>query len=113
VLGLCIGIQETFNAYSSFESRYDNEGYVSRLKSANLIVTETKRDTDRRELKEILLRESGFSVDSFLSYIEFEKTKLGNQIGFVRCLYERAITCHPIVLDLWVRYIEYTVWRRD
>lgn len=82
---------------------------MTRLKSANLVVTKTKKDTDRREDKEIVLRESGGTVTAYLAYIEFEKTKLGNSIGFVRCLYERALTSHPLVPDLWIRYIEYTV----
>ena len=82
---------------------------MGRLKSANLIVTKTKKETDRREDREIVLKEAGESQEAFMAYIEFEQKKLWNQIGVVRCLYERAITCHPIVPDLWIRYIEYTV----
>lgn len=75
-------------------------------------MTNTKKNTERREDQEIALRESGYSIESFSSYIEFEKTKLDNQHGFVRGLYERAIALTPLVPELWVRYIEYTVCKR-
>lgn len=106
----CTEIYDTFSAYSSFESRYDNADYVENLKRANVIMNNAKKHMDKRSLQEIKLRESGNSVDAFMRYISSEKTKqMGFQIEYIRCLYERAICCNPLVADLWISYIEYVV----
>lgn len=56
-----------------------------------------------------LCSEIDASLSIYQNYLEFEKrpSEGGNDLFRVKCLYERALTDHPLNASLWRDYIQY------
>lgn len=107
---LHIDCEETFNAYSSFVTAHDNTHYESNMVESNKIYAKTKRAAEGRDIFELKLVSSNYSLDSFYEYIENEKvSKSMSSLNNVRNLYERAIVLYCVDPTLWDDYILYLV----
>lgn len=107
---LHIDCEDTFSAYSSFVTTWDNANYEKILSETNKLYAKTKRAAEERDVFEMKLVANGYALDSFYEYIENEKlTKLMPLINNVRCLYERAIVYYCTDPNLWDDYILYLV----
>lgn len=103
---LHIDCEDTFNAYSSFISNYENFSYEESMVHANKIYAKTKVAAEDRDYYELQLTSTGYALDSFYKYIEHEKTtKLMFSLNHVRALYERAILIYCTDPGLWNDYI--------
>ncbi|KAI8818501.1 uncharacterized protein EV422DRAFT_537284 [Fimicolochytrium jonesii] len=99
-------LEETFSAYSTFESTWDAANYEAQLVAANALVAATRLLLNAREPYENALKASGGSVEDYLRYIEFEKQKKQGTDQFrIRTLYERALATHCLDATLWDAYI--------
>ncbi|KAH9251497.1 hypothetical protein BASA81_010665 [Batrachochytrium salamandrivorans] len=99
-------IDKTLEEYSPFESLYDPDQYVVRLKLATQYVSKTKHDQRQRETLERKLEQSMHSLDSFEAYLAAEKRHAnGGDVMFIQTLYERAISLHCLHPTLWESYI--------
>jgi hypothetical protein len=110
---LHIDCQDTFDAYSSFVTNYDNANYEKSMVEANKIYTKTKKAAEERDVYELQLVSSGYLLDSFYQYIEHEKTtKNMFSLNHVRSLYERAIVIYCTDPTLWDDYILFLVKKK-
>jgi hypothetical protein len=107
---LHIDCQDTFDAYSSFVTNYDNANYEKNMVEANKIYAKTKKAAEERDVYELQLASLGYTLDSFYQYIEYEKsTKNMFSLNHVRSLYERAIVIYCTDAALWDDYILFLV----
>lgn len=107
---LHIDCEDTFNSYSSFVTAHDNTNYESNMLESNKIYAKTKRAAEDRDIFEMKLVSSNYSLDSFYEYIENEKvSKSMSSLNNVRNLYERAIILYCVDPTLWDDYILYLV----
>lgn len=107
---LHIDYQDTFDSFSSFISTWDNSNYEETMKHASKIYSQTKSAAEERDLFEMKIVSSGYSLDAFYEYIENEKiSKFMTSVNNVRCLYERAIVYYCTDPALWDDYILYLV----
>ncbi|KAF7732093.1 Splicing factor [Apophysomyces ossiformis] len=111
---LHLACEDTFSGYSQFISKWDNSNYETNMVESNKIYAETKVAADERDLYEQKLasatrntdKESGYSLDVFYEYIEYEKTASNkSSLNNVRNLYERAILLYCTDVSLWDDYI--------
>ncbi|KAI7901961.1 uncharacterized protein BX663DRAFT_552858 [Cokeromyces recurvatus] len=109
---LHLDYEDTFNAYSSFISNYDNLNYEQSMVEANKIYAKTKVAAEERDVFELKLATSGYHLDSFYEYIEYEK-RLRNKssLNHIRSLYERAIIYYCTDANLWNDYILFLLER--
>ncbi|KAI8067590.1 hypothetical protein BC940DRAFT_301110 [Gongronella butleri] len=99
---------DTFSRYSTWVTEHDNANYEETMLEANKIYAKTKAAVADREFYEQALKDSGYALDRFYTYIEFEKScKKMSNVGTVRNLYERAITIYCMDVNLWEDYIHY------
>ncbi|KAI9319735.1 hypothetical protein BX666DRAFT_2024808 [Dichotomocladium elegans] len=106
ILFLMADYQNTFNQYSTFITTYDNANYEENMVKANKVFAKTKAAADDRDMFEIKLAESGYSLDMFYQYIEHEKvTELRPSLNSIRNLYERAVAIYCTDVGLWDDYI--------
>lgn len=102
--------EETFTDYSGFVTAHDNANYEENMVNANRIYSKTKRAAEERDLLELKLVSTNYSLDAFYEYIENEKiSKLMSSPNNVRNLYERAIIIYCVDPTLWDDYILYLV----
>ncbi|GAN01383.1 squamous cell carcinoma antigen-like [Mucor ambiguus] len=107
---LHIDCEDTFSAYSTFVSNYDNSNYEDTMVKANKIYTKTKKAAEERDQYEMQLSSSGYSLDAFHQYIEHEKrTKNMHSLVYVRSIYERAIVYYCTDPALWDDYILFLI----
>ncbi|KAJ3079472.1 Squamous cell carcinoma antigen recognized by T-cells 3, partial [Quaeritorhiza haematococci] len=113
--------KEITSEYSSFETRFDNQHYEQRLKSANAVYAKAKADSLAREPFERTLTETSNSLDAFLSYIDFENSSPSSTSGGsnsssstansgvdkrrIRTLFERAVVVHCLDPRVWDAYL--------
>ncbi|KAJ3057547.1 Splicing factor [Rhizophlyctis rosea] len=98
-------LEDTFQAYSQFESTFDASNYDQRLPAVNSVVAKTRQGVAAREQHEQQLKDSGFALHTFLSYVGFEKKNKKEAQNWVRALYERAVTIHCLDPSVWDAYI--------
>ena len=105
---LHIDCQDTFDAYSSFVTAYDNSNYESNMVQSNKVFSKTKRAADERDFYELKLVSSNDSLEAYYEYIESEQlSKNMSSLNNVRNLYERAIVKYCVDPTLWDDYILY------
>lgn len=105
--------EDTFNAYSSFISNYENSNYEESMVHANKIFAKTKVAAEERDNYEMKLVSSGYALESFYEYIDYEKnTKSMFSLNNVRALYERAVLIYCTDPSLWNDYILFLVKKR-
>lgn len=109
---LHINCEDTFSAYSTFVSNYDNSNYEDTMVKANKIYAKTKKAAEERDQYEMQLVSTGYSLDAFNQYIEHEKrTKNMHSLVYVRSIYERALVYYCTDPALWDDYILFLVCR--
>ncbi|CEP13308.1 hypothetical protein [Parasitella parasitica] len=109
---LHLDCEETFNAYSSFVSAYDNSNYEETMVKANKIYAKTKKAAEERDYYEMQLESLGYTLDAFNQYIDYEKrTKAMFSLVHVRSIYERAIVYYCTDPSLWNDYILFLIER--
>ncbi|KAI9487192.1 MAG: hypothetical protein EXX96DRAFT_69472 [Benjaminiella poitrasii] len=102
--------EDTFSAYSNFISNYDNANYEQTMVEANKIYAKTKTAAEERDVFELQLADSGYSLNSFYEYIEREKRSRNmSSLNNVRSLYERAIIYYCTDANLWNDYILFLI----
>lgn len=107
---LHINCEDTFSAYSTFVSNYDNNNYEDTMVKANKIYAKTKKAAEERDQYEMQLSSSGYSLEAFQQYIDYEKrTKNMHSLVYVRSVYERAIVYYCTDPALWDDYILFLV----
>ncbi|KAK4511610.1 uncharacterized protein ATC70_012826 [Mucor velutinosus] len=107
---LHINCEDTFSAYSTFVSNYDNSNYEDTMVKANKIYAKTKKAAEERDQYEMQLSTAGYSLDAFQQYIEYEKrTKNMHSLVYVRSIYERAIVYYCTDPALWDDYILFLI----
>lgn len=107
---LHIDCEETFNAYSTYITAWDNANYESNMVEANKIYAATKVAADERDVFEQKLVTDGYALDTFYEYIENEKAAKNKfSLNNIRCLYERAILIYCTDPGLWNDYIMFLV----
>ena len=105
---------QTFQAYSSFISKYDNASYEKSMVTANRLGAEARDRYGRREHMELRLsraiekHDREAELEAFNSYIEEEigqshKKKLFD-FALANALYQRAVLRFPAKTELWEGY---------
>ncbi|KAG2237017.1 hypothetical protein INT48_001784 [Thamnidium elegans] len=70
---LHIDYQDTFDSLSSFISTWDNANYETIMMQTTPIYARTKKAAEERDIFEMKITASGYSLDAFYEYIENEK----------------------------------------
>ncbi|KAF5338939.1 hypothetical protein D9611_008706 [Ephemerocybe angulata] len=84
---------ETFQAYSSFTSKYRSPSeYETTMVAASKIRGNVVKGYERREPLEIGLKQSSNSLEAFSSYITYERRAKNPDLLVTRGIYERAIS---------------------
>ncbi|GAA6026461.1 hypothetical protein JCM8202_005309 [Rhodotorula sphaerocarpa] len=102
-----IDIAETFSAYSTFVSTFDNDNYSKSLPAANKIYSPTAAKADERYPEEEKLKAAGRTAQAYLDYVAWEREVKRPDTALVKQLFERAIRHHPEDLNLWESYLEF------
>lgn len=105
-------LEDTFGAYSSFESRFGDERYTERMKSVTVIVTKTRIANIKRESLEIALNSADHKMESYLSYVDalkrdHYKRKEGMIIKEIKCLYWRTTRLFFYNPQIWVSFLAF------
>lgn len=126
-------IAETFSAYSTFVTTFDNDNYDTSLPAANKIYSASVKKADERYPEEEKLvrtksdqvwasahhidrfsqprpqKAAGYSAQAYLDYVSWEREVKRPDVVLVKQLFERAIKDHPQELELWETYLEFLV----
>lgn len=126
-------IAETFSAYSTFVTTFDNDNYDTSLPAANKIYSASVKKADERYPEEEKLvrarptrvcacahridrfaqlcaqKAAGYSAQAYLDYVSWEREVKRPDVVLVKQLFERAIKDHPQELELWEAYLEFLV----
>nr|CAG8479902.1 14210_t:CDS:10 [Entrophospora candida] len=100
-----LAIEKTWMDYSTFITNYDNLNYEKNMLEAIQIYNKAKDMYYKRDQYEQSLLESGYALQQFLDYINFEKKQKLHPA--VLTLYERALSIHYLEPALWEDYIFY------
>ncbi|GAA5854941.1 hypothetical protein JCM9279_003579 [Rhodotorula babjevae] len=100
-----LDIAETFSAYSSFVTKFDNENYDKSLPAANKIFSATAKKADERYPEEEKLKAAGYSPQAYLDYVSWEREVKRPDTPLVKGIFERAVADHPTEIDLWDEYL--------
>lgn len=112
------GHAETFSAYSSFITKYDNSNYSTKLPAANKIYAPAvKVVDDGREAEESKLTKAAAAPDAggvppdwaFANYIAWENDVKRPRVKSVQGLYQRATAAHSENVELWETWVEFGV----
>ncbi|CAJ0765992.1 16599_t:CDS:2, partial [Entrophospora sp. SA101] len=98
-------IEKAWMDYSTFITNYDNLNYEKNMLEAIQIYNKAKDMYYKRDQYEQSLLESGYALQQFLDYINFEKKQKLHPA--VLTLYERALSIHYLEPALWEDYIFY------
>ncbi|KAI9342815.1 hypothetical protein BDR26DRAFT_858805 [Obelidium mucronatum] len=107
-------LDQTWQDYSSFETKHDPSGYEGRMKHASSIKAKSERESRKRETSERKLAETGGSAHGWLEMIEFwgggctstgGKQLSQGDLFFVRTCWERAVKELWNDATVWERYI--------
>ncbi|GAA6015137.1 hypothetical protein JCM10207_003614 [Rhodosporidiobolus poonsookiae] len=101
-------IAQTFSAYSSFVTRYDNDNYDEALPKANAVYSPAVKKSDERYVEEDKLSKAGFTTQAYLDYISWEREVKRPDIPLVDTLFERAVHDHPSDTELWETWVEFS-----
>ncbi|GJN94155.1 hypothetical protein Rhopal_007229-T1 [Rhodotorula paludigena] len=102
-----LDIAETFSAYSSFVTAFDNDNYDKALPAANKIFSATARKSDERYPEEEKLKAAGYTAQAYMDYIAWEREVKRPDTPLVKALFERAARDHPLDHDVWEAYLEW------
>ncbi|GAA5869364.1 hypothetical protein JCM8547_008653 [Rhodosporidiobolus lusitaniae] len=102
-----LDIATTFSTYSSFITKYDNDNYSEALPKANSVYTPAAKKSDERFAEEAKLERAGYTHQTYLDYVAWEREVKRPDISLIKALLERAIYHHPREVELWETYIEF------
>ncbi|GAA5954263.1 hypothetical protein JCM8115_003354 [Rhodotorula mucilaginosa] len=102
-----LDIAETFSAYSTFVTTFDNDNYDTSLPAANKIYSASVKKADERYPEEEKLKATGYSAQAYLDYVSWEREVKRPDVVLVKQLFERAVKDHPQELELWETYLEF------
>lgn len=105
----CTDLDETFDAYSPFVTKYDNMSYDSVMPAASKIKGQTSRKVDEREPKETELANAGFTDEAYKNYVDWELEVRNPDVPLVKMLFERAVANNRQSVMLWEAYIDFYV----
>ncbi|TNY18454.1 hypothetical protein DMC30DRAFT_53948 [Rhodotorula diobovata] len=100
-----LDIAETFSAYSSFVTNFDNDNYNKSLPAANKIFSATAKKSDERYAEEEKLKAAGYTPQAYLDYVSWEREVKRPDTPLVKGIFERAVADHPTEIDLWDEYL--------
>ncbi|GAA5974409.1 hypothetical protein JCM21900_003545, partial [Sporobolomyces salmonicolor] len=104
-----LNIKQTFDDYSSFVTKYDNDNYEQSLPSASKIYSGPAAKAEERDVAEIKLKAAGYTAQAYLDYIGWECEVKRPDTPLVKALCERAVKDHPTNLELWENYLEFSM----
>ncbi|KAF9946278.1 Splicing factor [Mortierella alpina] len=96
--------ESTFSSLSSFVSQYDNTDYENTMVQNNKIMSSTRKLLSEREKFEQDLVSTGNSLETFMSYLEYESSPARRLFARLRTLFERAVAVHCLVPAVWNDY---------
>ncbi|KAI9266585.1 hypothetical protein BDA99DRAFT_506099 [Phascolomyces articulosus] len=100
--------EQTFNDYSTFNTKHDNENYEANMIKGNKLYSKVKAAVDARDQFELKLEQSNNALETFYEYIGSERTINDRFSLNLTCnLYERAITIYCTDVQLWDNYISF------
>ncbi|BGP27978.1 Splicing factor [Rhodotorula toruloides] len=102
-----LDIAETFSAYSSFVTTFDNDNYDKSLPAANKIYSATVKKADERYPEEEKLKAAGYSAQAYLDYVAWEREVKRPDTPLVKAIFERAVKDHPSDIEVWEAYLEF------
>ncbi|BGP20599.1 hypothetical protein JCM10213_007133 [Rhodosporidiobolus nylandii] len=102
-----LDIAQTFSAYSSFVTQFDNDNYDEALPKANKAYSPAAKKSDERYPEEAKLEKAGFTPQAYLDYVSWEREVKRPDIPLVKGLFERAVHDHPAEVELWETWIEF------
>ncbi|KEI40381.1 uncharacterized protein L969DRAFT_621145 [Mixia osmundae IAM 14324] len=102
------GIEDTFQAYSTFVSNFEDQGqYEDKMVAANAIVSAAKTSYSLRERYESRLTQLQYTPEAYTSYIDWELEVDAPDLALVEGLFERAVNDNPASVDLWDQYLRH------
>ncbi|GAA5897738.1 hypothetical protein JCM5296_000867 [Sporobolomyces johnsonii] len=104
-----LNIKQTFDDYSSFVTKYDNDNYEQSLPAASKIYSGPASKAEERDVEEIKLKAAGYTAQAYLAYIGWECEVKRPDVPLVKALCERAVKDHPTNLELWENYLEFSM----
>ncbi|GAA5825178.1 hypothetical protein JCM5353_002251 [Sporobolomyces roseus] len=102
-----LNIKQTFDEYSSFVTKFDNDNYDQSLPAAAKLYAPAAKRSDEREIEEAKLKTANYSAQAYIDYIAWEREVKRPDIPLVKALLERAIKDHPSEYELWETYVEF------
>ena len=97
-------LQDTFDDYSSFESRFDPDGYTNRMIHASKIKSATAIECSKRDPYEQALIDNPTCI-SYFAYIAFEKSQKTKDNLRIKSLFERALEAESLNPSVWIAYL--------
>ncbi|GAA6048750.1 hypothetical protein JCM3770_003941 [Rhodotorula araucariae] len=102
-----LDIAETFSAYSSFVTAFDNENYDKSLPAANKIYSGPAKKAEDRYAEEEKLKAAGYTAQAYLDYVAWEREVQRPDTPLVKGIFQRAIKDHPANIDVWEEYLAF------
>ncbi|KAL8696596.1 MAG: hypothetical protein Q9201_007581 [Fulgogasparrea decipioides] len=108
---------DTFQMFSNFTSRYENQSYEGIMMTVNQQCAVTKTAYEAREMLELAIRKAHAADDraaqlsKFTEYIDWETGQSRNSkkhafvFELVDALYQRALLSFPANTELWEAYV--------
>jgi len=110
---------QTFQAFSTFVSNYDNAAYEETMVTTNRRGTDAKLRYSLREVLELKLQRAAEAEDkdtewtTFAEYLEWElgqsRKKGAFSLDLTNALYQRAVLRFPTDTSLWEDYVMFVV----
>ncbi len=104
---ILVDIDDTFSAYSTFETRFDNQNYMKNIKLGNSVYVKAKTDLDALERWELKLVPEEWAT--FIAFIEHEMASKRPEVFRIRTLFERALIHHYYSPFVWDEYLCFLV----
>ncbi|GAA5883487.1 hypothetical protein JCM16303_003825 [Sporobolomyces ruberrimus] len=105
-----LNIKQTFDEYSTFVTKFDNDNYDVSLPAASKLYSGAAKKSDEREIEEVKLKQAGFTLRAYLEYIAWERQVKKPDTPLVKNLFERAVGEFPNEYEIWETWVEFE-WR--
>ncbi|GAA6013848.1 hypothetical protein JCM11491_000444 [Sporobolomyces phaffii] len=105
-----LNIKQTFDEYSRFVTKFDNDNYDQSLPAASKLYSGAAKKSDEREIEEAKLKTANYSAPAYLEYIAWEREVKRPDVALVKALLNRAVADHPNEAELWETFVEFE-WR--
>ncbi|GAA5845158.1 hypothetical protein JCM3766R1_002090 [Sporobolomyces carnicolor] len=102
-----LNIKQTFDEYSHFVTKFDNDNYDQSLPAASKLYSGAAKKSDEREIEEAKLKAAGNSAQAYLDYIGWEREVKRPDVPLVKALFARATKDHPNEVEIWDTFVEF------